>query len=33
MLEVLRKRAEEILASRADIAGLNVILIHFSPIN
>lgn len=31
MLAVLRKRIEEILAVRADIAGLEVVLIHFSP--
>ena len=31
MLAVLRKRIEEILAVQADLAGLEVVLIHFSP--
>jgi hypothetical protein len=31
MLEVLRKRIEEILAVRVDIAGLDVVLIDFAP--
>ena len=31
MLAILRNRVEEILTARADIAGLEVVLIHFSP--
>jgi hypothetical protein len=31
MLTVLRNRVEKILAARADIAGLEIVLIHFSP--
>jgi hypothetical protein len=30
MLDVLRKRLNEILASRIDIAGIEIVLIHFS---
>jgi len=31
MLAVLQSRAQEILATRVDIAGLEIVLLHFSP--